>query len=109
MIEPAISAKELDVEPRACPTARPRNLPRSSSSVLSAIRQYVRPTPPATPTSTSTAESPACELGDMPVRSGSGDLSLTEGASLVVSFTIAMPRRRDKAVVAASETLDRDR
>src|SRR6267154_2251446 len=65
--------------------------------MLSAIRQYFRPTPPPR----SAPELPAHELDDMPVRPRSSAFSLTEGSSVMMSFTIAMPlpiRKREKAV-----------
>lgn len=71
---------------------------------MTAVRQYLRRSPPAPPP----PELPTYELDDMHAGPGSSDFLLTEGSSIMMSFTIAMPfppRKRDKA--AGSETLDR--
>lgn len=77
---------------------QPQNPPRSLTR-MSAFRQYFQPTslPPPPP-----LEPQARELDDMSERPGSSVPSLTgtEGSSVVMAFTIAMPspcRKRDNA------------
>lgn len=90
--------------------SQPQNLPRASSVMtrMAALRQHFRSTSPPPPPP---PEPQACELDDMSSRPESKVPSLTgtEGSSVVMAFTIAMPsptsRRRDNA--ASSGASDR--
>ncbi|KAG1753573.1 uncharacterized protein EDB91DRAFT_1077316 [Suillus paluster] len=87
-----------NVEPRL------RNSSHSSFTMRSAIRQYFRPTP--NPTPPPPPEPPAHELDYMSERPGSSALLLTQGSSVVMSFTIAMPSPRKCDTAASSQASD---
>ncbi|KAG1729127.1 hypothetical protein EDB19DRAFT_129329 [Suillus lakei] len=103
--EPPRTVLTRDVEPQ------PQNPPRSSFAMtrMSAFRQHFRPTsPPSPPPPPPHPESSAHELDDMSERPKSRVPSLTEGPSVVMAFTIAMPspsRKRDNT--ASSGASDR--
>ncbi|KAG0691554.1 hypothetical protein DFH29DRAFT_819414 [Suillus ampliporus] len=96
--EPPSLVLTKDVEPR------PRNTFHSSLTMMSAVRKYFRPTPPPPPPPPPV---PPAHEDDMPERPRSGAFSLTEGSSVVMSFTIAMPSPTKHDKVTSSEASDR--